>query len=430
MYPKSEAAFAKASAVIPGGVNSPVRAFKAVNAKPIFIEKGEGALLFDVDGNEYVDYIGSWGPHLLGHAHPAIIEAVVEAAKRSTSFGAPTIAETTLAELLVEALPSVDQVRLVNSGTEAAMSAIRLARGFTGRDLIIKFAGCYHGHADCMLIAAGSGALTHGKPSSAGVPAGTVADTIVLPYNDLAAVEEAFKLHGTKIAGIILEPVAGNMGCIVPQRGYLEGLRAITEKHGSMLIFDEVMTGFRVAWGGAQRVFEITPDITVLGKVIGGGMPLAAFGARQEIMDCLSPVGSVYQAGTLSGNPVATAAGYAALSTIKADPKFYDRLEVLGARLAHGLEEAAREVEIDAHITRFGSMITIFFRKGPVLNVDDANASDMDRFGRFHAEMLKRGVYLPPAQYEAWFISGAHTFEMIDATIAAAKDALQVVKKN
>lgn len=427
MYPKSLEAFERAQALIPGGVNSPVRAFAAVDGKPVFIERGEGALLFDLDGNEYLDYIGSWGPHLLGHAHPDVINAVVEAAKRSTSFGAPTEGETQLAQLLVDALPSVDQVRLVNSGTEAAMSAIRLARGFTGRDLIIKFAGCYHGHADCMLIAAGSGAMTHGKPSSAGVPANTVADTIVLPYNDLAAVEEAFKLHGKKIAGIILEPVAGNMGCIVPQRGYLEGLRAITEKHGSMLIFDEVMTGFRVAWGGAQRLFEITPDITVLGKVIGGGMPLAAFGARKEIMDHLSPVGGVYQAGTLSGNPVATAAGFAALSAIKSDPKFYDRLEVLGARLAHGLDEIVNELEFDGHVTRFGSMITIFFRKGPVLNAEDSGNSDMKRFGRFHAEMLKRGVYLPPAQYEAWFISGAHTFEMIDATIAAAKDAIKAI---
>ncbi|MCK6440345.1 MAG: glutamate-1-semialdehyde 2,1-aminomutase, partial [Planctomycetes bacterium] len=397
----STAAFKAATKVIPGGVNSPVRAFRAVGGNPLFIAKGEGAIITDVDGNEYLDFVGSWGPHLLGHAHPLIVEAVQKAASGSTSFGAPTTAETELCSLIASAFSSVDKVRLLSSGTEAAMAAIRLARGFTGRDLIVKFAGCYHGHADSLLVSAGSGALTFGSPSSAGVPEDIAKLTLVLPYNDFDALDACFKKHGRKIAAIIVEPVVGNMGCVIPQRGFLEALRSITEHHGSLLIFDEVMTGFRLAWGGAQTLFEIKPDITVLGKVVGGGMPLAAIGARAEIMDKLAPLGPVYQAGTLSGNPVAVAAGLAALRSIKSDPNLYRRLEIISARLAFVLQEAINETGVKAYVARFGSMMTVFFgTSGPVHNLDDAMKSDTEMFARFHGEMLKRGVYLPASQFE------------------------------
>ncbi|MCA8938427.1 MAG: glutamate-1-semialdehyde 2,1-aminomutase, partial [Planctomycetes bacterium] len=417
-----------------GGVNSPVRAFGAVGGNPPFIQSGKGALIKDIDGNEYLDYVGSWGPHILGHAHKDVVKAVKSAADLSTSFGAPTEAESDLAELVCSAFPAMDQVRFVNSGTEACMSAIRLARGFTGRDLIIKFAGCYHGHSDGLLVAAGSGALTFGKPSSAGVPAEIAKLTIVLPYNDVGAVEAAFKAQGKKIAAVIVEPVAGNMGAVRPERGYLESLRAITSKYGSLLIFDEVMTGFRLAWGGVQNLFEIAPDLTTLGKVVGGGLPLAAFGGRKEIMQKLAPVGPVYQAGTLSGNPLATAAGLASLRAIQAKPEFYQRLEVLSARLAFGLEQAIESIRADhpkfeGYVSRFGSMVTLFFGKGPVRDLDDAMACDAKRFGTFHAAMLARGVYLPASQFEAWFVSNAHTFKQIDATVGAAEDALRSLLK-
>jgi len=425
----SNAAFERSQRVIPGGVNSPVRAFRAVGGHPPFIARGVGARLEDIDGNSYVDYVGSWGPHILGHAHPAIVKAVQQAAVGSTSFGAPHEGETDLAELIVSAFPGMDMVRLVNSGTEACMAAVRLARGFTGRDVVIKFAGCYHGHADPMLVSAGSGALTFGNPSSAGVPKEIAGLTIVLPFNDLAAIEACFEKHGKRIAAIVTEPVVGNMGCVVPHRGYLEAMRAITLAHGALLIFDEVMTGFRLAWGGVQNLLGIRPDITVLGKVVGGGMPLAAFGGRREVMEKLAPLGPVYQAGTLSGNPVCVAAGLAALREIQGTPEFYRRLEVLSARLAFGLQEAADAamggagVPPAVHLTRFGSMLTPFFCAGPINNLDDAMRADAAKYGRFHAEMLRRGFYLPASQFEAWFVSNAHSFEDIDATVAAARES-------
>lgn len=425
----SSSAFEAAQRLIPGGVNSPVRAFSAVGSQPPFIESGFGALIQDIDGNQYLDYVGSWGPHILGHAHPAIVSAVQTAAARSTSFGAPTIGETALAARMCDAFPAMDMVRFTNSGTEASMSAIRLARGATGRDLIVKFAGCYHGHIDSLLVSAGSGALTFGAPSSAGVPAAVANQTIVLPFNDLGAVEAVFKAQGTSIACVIVEPVAGNMGVVRPERGYLEGLRAITERFGALLIFDEVMTGFRLAWGGVQNLLSIEPDLTVLGKVIGGGMPLAAFGGRADIMRHLAPLGKVYQAGTLSGNPVAVSAGQASLDTIASDPGFYRRLEVLGARLAFGLQETIDRLELPAYVARYGSMATLFFQKGPVRDLNDAMKSNTDSFARFHSMMLERGVYLPCSQYEAWFVSNAHTFEQIDATIAAANEALTLLQE-
>jgi glutamate-1-semialdehyde 2,1-aminomutase len=428
MRPRSEHAFTEAKARIPGGVNSPVRAYAAVGGNPPFIASGAGATITDIDGNSYLDYVGSWGPHILGHAHPAVIDAVCRAAESSTSFGAPHEAETELAALISSALPSMEMVRLTSSGTEACMSAIRLARGFTDRDLIVKFAGCYHGHGDSLLVAAGSGALTFGKPSSAGVPESLAKLTLVLPYNDMDALEACFQKHGKHIAAIIVEPVAGNMGCVRPERGYLEAMRAITAKHGALLIFDEVMTGFRLAWGGVQRLLEITPDITTLGKVVGGGMPLAAFGGRREIMEKLAPLGPVYQAGTLSGNPVAVAAGLAALKTIHSDPSFYRKLEVLSARLAFALSDAVEHLAYPAYVSRWGSMLTLFFTRGPVRDMDTAATSDTAAFGRFHGEMLAAGVYLPASQYEAWFVSAAHTFDDIDRTGAAARKVLEGMK--
>lgn len=427
---RSAEAFARAQKVIPGGVNSPVRAFRAVGGNPPFIARGQGAHIEDIDGNRYVDYVGSWGPHILGHAHPAVVKAVQDAAVGSTSFGAPHEGETELAELIVSAFPTMDMVRLVNSGTEACMAALRLARGAAERDLVVKFAGCYHGHADPLLVSAGSGALTFGNPSSAGVPKDIAALTIVLPFNDVGALEQCFAKHGKRIAAVVTEPVVGNMGCVVPLRGYLESMRAICTKYGAMLVFDEVMTGFRLAWGGVQNLYEIEPDITVLGKVVGGGMPLAAFGGRREVMEKLAPLGPVYQAGTLSGNPVCVAAGLAALREIAKTPEFYRRLEVLSARLAFGLQEAAdaafagqSEGGATVHVTRFGSMLTPFFCAGPIRNLGDAMRADAARYGRFHGEMLRRGYYLPASQYEAWFVSNAHSFEDIDQTIAAAREA-------
>ena len=407
----------RAEALIPGGVNSPVRAFRSVGGNPVFIERGEGAYLFDVDGNRYIDYVCSWGPLLLGHRHPAIIQALEEALEIGTSFGAPTEREIELAEAISAAVPSIEMVRLVNSGTEATMSAIRLARGFTGRDLIVKFEGCYHGHVDSLLVKAGSGVATLGIADTQGVPKAFCDTTIALPYNSLDAVEAAFRMHGHAIAAVIVEPVVGNMGCVPPRPGYLEGLRAITERHGALLIFDEVMTGFRVAFGGAQQRYRIRPDLTTLGKVIGGGLPVGAYGGRRDIMSRIAPSGPVYQAGTLSGNPLAVAAGLAMLRELKAHPEIYDRLETRAARLCSAAPAGIT-------VNRVGSMFTFFFSSEAVTDWDSAKRSDTARFGRFFRAMLDRGIYLAPSQFEAAFLSAAHSDEDIDRTIAAAKEAL------
>lgn len=425
----NQEAFDEARQFIAGGVNSPVRAFKAVGDTPLFFAAGFGSRVTDIEGREYIDYVGSWGPHILGHAPEPVITAITRAAKASTSFGAPTVSETTLAKLICEALNDCQRVRLTNSGTEATMSALRVARGFTRRNLVVKFAGCYHGHVDSLLVSAGSGALTLGNPDSAGVSPAVAAETIVLPYNDVAAVERAFSQFGDKIACTIIEPVAGNMGVVLPTRGYLESLTAITREAGALLILDEVMTGFRVAWGGAQRLFDLEPDLTVLGKVIGGGMPLAAFGGRAEIMSVIAPDGPVYQAGTLSGNPVAVSAGLAALTQLKNTPAIYRRLEVLSARLAAGLQEAAERHKVPLYLARCGSMLTPFFQQGPVRDLESARRSDTARFARFHGLMRGLGVYLPPSQFEAWFVSNAHTFKDIDATLAAADVAFSQLAK-
>ncbi|MBK8206299.1 MAG: glutamate-1-semialdehyde 2,1-aminomutase [Planctomycetes bacterium] len=416
-------AFEEARKYIAGGVNSPVRAFRAVGDTPLFFASGYGSKVTDIEGHEYIDYVGSWGPHILGHASEPVITAITRAARSSTSFGAPTVSETVLARLIVEALPGVDRVRLTNSGTEATMSALRLARGFTGRSLVVKFAGCYHGHVDSLLVAAGSGALTLGNPDSKGVSDAVAQETIVLPYNDVGAIEHAFQKYGDRIAATIIEPVAGNMGVIPPVRGYLESVAAITNEAGAVFIMDEVMTGFRVAWGGAQRLLEHKPDLTVLGKVIGGGMPLAAFGGRADIMAALAPDGPVYQAGTLSGNPVAVSAGIAALTQLRNNPGIYRRLEVLSARLEHGLRTGAARCGVPVYLARCGSMLTLFFQDGPVRNLADAKRSDTKRFALFHKIMREQGHYLPPSQFEAWFVSNAHTFKDIDATIDAAERA-------
>ncbi|KAA0213516.1 glutamate-1-semialdehyde-2,1-aminomutase [bacterium] len=417
-------AFDEARQFIPGGVNSPVRAFRAVGGTPVFFASGFGCKVTDIEGREYIDYVGSWGPHILGHAQEKIVNAIARAARASTSFGAPTVSETALAKAIIEDYPNCERVRLTNSGTEAVMSALRLARGFTHRSKIVKFAGCYHGHVDSLLVAAGSGALTFGSPDSGGVTPAVAQDTIVLPYNDVDAVERAFAQWGAEIACTILEPVAGNMGVVLPVRGFLESVAAITRESGALFIMDEVMTGYRVALGGAQQLFNVLPDLTVLGKIIGGGMPLAAFGGRAEIMDQLAPLGPVYQAGTLSGNPVAVSAGLAALTQLRSHREIYARLEVLSARLAAGLSDAAEAAGVPIYLARCGSMLTPFFQQGPVRNLDHAKKSDTARFSRFHAAMLKRGVYLPPSQFEAWFVSNAHTFKDIDATVDAARESL------
>jgi len=421
---RSEELFARAQRLIPGGVNSPVRAFRAVGGTPLFIREATGSRIVDADGKTYVDYVGSWGPMILGHACPEIVAAVRAAALRGTSYGAPCAAEVELAERVVARMPSVEKVRFVSSGTEATMSALRVARGFTGRRKIVKFDGCYHGHADGLLVAAGSGVATLGIPGSPGVPEGTVADTLVLPFNDEAALERAFRDHAGEIAAVIVEPVCGNMGCVAPKEGYLSALRQITKDAGTVLIFDEVMTGFRLARGGAQQLFGLTPDLTCLGKIVGGGLPAAAYGGRTDIMDTVAPVGPVYQAGTLSGNPLAMAAGAVALDLLD-QPGTYERLEALSARLEAGLRQAAAEAGQSVTINRVGSMITVFFCAGPVVDYATAKASDTRRFARFFHEMLKRGVYLPPAQFEAAFVSLAHTESDIDFTVTAAADAFQ-----
>ncbi len=418
--------FEEAVKVIPGGVNSPVRACKSVGAAPVFINSGAGPFLIDVDGQEYIDYVASWGPLILGHAHPEVVAAVQAAAENGTSFGAPTWQEVELAEMICEMIPSVEMVRLVNSGTEATMSAVRLARGYTGRKKIIKFNGCYHGHADSFLVKAGSGVATLGIPGSPGVPEEIVANTISLPYNNLEAVEEAFAQAGKEIAAVIVEPIAGNMGVVPPKEGFLEGLREITLKHGALLIFDEVITGFRVGPSGAQGLYGVMPDLTCLGKIIGGGLPVGAYGGRAEIMKHIAPEGPVYQAGTLSGNPIAVAAGLATLK-ILSRPGVYERLEELSSRLAQGLAQAAQEAGAKVTFNRVGSMMTCFFREGEVTDFDSAAASDTERYGKFWREMLARGVYLAPSQFEAAFVSLAHTEEEIDHTIEAAREAFQVV---
>jgi glutamate-1-semialdehyde 2,1-aminomutase len=423
-WERSRQAYERACRLMPGGVNSPARAFGAVGGTPLFLVRGQGASVEDLDGNRYLDYVGSWGPLLLGHGHPRIRQAVAEALERGTSFGAPTEAESELAERIQQFFPSIEMVRLVNSGTEAAMSAIRLARGYTRRDGIIKFAGCYHGHVDSLLVAAGSSATTLGVPSSPGVPAGCVADTLVLPYNDVAALTEAFRLRGDRIAGVIVEPVAGNMGLVPPRPEFLSALRRLTAEHGALLIYDEVMTGFRLAPGGAQQLFGQQPDLTILGKVLGGGLPLGAYGGRAEIMKHVLPSGPVFQAGTLSGNPLAVAAGLAMLRELHEHPP-YDYLEQLGQRLAAGLHQAAQEAGVPHQVQRVGSMWTFFFNPHPVHNYDTARASDTTRFARFFWGMLARGIYLPCSQFEAAFLSAAHTPEDIDRTIAAAREALQ-----
>jgi glutamate-1-semialdehyde 2,1-aminomutase len=422
---RSHEIFTKAKTLIPGGVNSPARAFGGVGGEPIVMQRGDGACLWDVDGNRYLDYIGSWGPHILGHRHPAVIDAIRAALESGTSFGAPTEAESELAELVIDAVPSIERVRMVNSGTEASMSAVRVARGFTGRDKVIKFAGCYHGHVDALLVKAGSAATTLGVPSSPGVPAGCTADTIVLEYNDLTAVADTFAKQGHLLAAVVLEPVVGNMGLVLPEPGFLEGLRELCTHHGTLLVFDEVMTGFRVAFGGVQERTGVRPDMTILGKIIGGGLPVGAYGGSADVMDMVSPVGPVYQAGTLSGNPVAMAAGIATLRTLKAENP-YPRLETLSARLAEGLAEAARSAGLPHSVARCGSMLTLFFNPERVTNYTLAAHSDTKRFAKFFWGLIDRGVYFPCSQYEALFVSSKHTEADIDATIAAAREALAV----
>jgi glutamate-1-semialdehyde 2,1-aminomutase len=420
---RSHKIFERAQQLMPGGVNSPARAFGGVGGEPIVVERGEGAYLWDIDGNRYIDYVGSWGPLILGHAHPAVVAAVEEAAGRGTSFGAPTEKENELAELIVKAVPSIEKVRLVSSGTEATMSAIRLARGFTGRDVIVKFAGNYHGHVDSLLVAAGSSAATLAVPNSPGVTAGTSRDTLVLDYNEVAGLEQAFASHGARIAGVIFEPVVGNMGVVLPGREFLLALRQLTRQHGALLICDEVMTGFRVAFGGAQELLDIDPDLTTMGKIVGGGLPVGAYGGRAEIMNHVLPEGKVFQAGTLSGNPLATAAGCVMLRALRDDPP-YARLEQLSARLAVGLGEAATAAGVPHSVARGGSMMTLFFAAEPVTNWPSASRCDTKRFARWFWAMLDRGVYLPCSQFEALFVSAAHSDADIDATIAAARAAL------
>ena len=420
---KSQQLFERAQRVIPGGVNSPVRSFRAVEGTPPFIARGNGSRVWDVDGNEYIDYLGSWGPLALGHAHPAVVEAVQRAAADGTSFGAPVEQEVQLAEMICDALPSVDSVRLVNSGTEACMTALRLARAHTGRSKIVKFAGNYHGHADGLLVAAGSGALTHGIPTSAGVPESYAAETLIATYNDLSSVEGLFDAWPDDIAAVIVEPVAGNMGVVPPADGFLQGLRDVTEANGALLIFDEVITGFRVAYGGAQTLYGVTPDVTTMGKIIGGGLPVGAYGGRSEVMQQVAPLGPMYQAGTLSGNPLAVAAGVATLTELQR-PGVYDQLEATATRLIDGVSGAFARAEIPSTVNRVASMFTGFFNAGPVSALAQVEQSDTAIYGRYMHALLDRGVYIAPSQFEAGFVSIAHTDADIDRTIVAVGDAL------
>jgi glutamate-1-semialdehyde 2,1-aminomutase len=417
----------RAEKMLPGGVNSPVRAFRAVGGEPPFIVRGEGARIWDADQNEYIDYVGSWGPLILGHAAPVVIEALAAALRRGTSFGASTPVEADLAEVVLSAFPHMQKVRFVNSGTEATMSAIRLARAYTKRNYIVKFEGCYHGHADALLVKAGSGVATLGIPGSAGVPEEFTQFTLALPFNDVDALEEAFKKFNHQIACVIVEPVVGNMGCVPPARGYLEAVRTITSNDGALLIFDEVMTGFRLAFGGAQEIYSIHPDLTTLGKIIGGGLPVGGYGGSSEIMELVAPLGPMYQAGTLSGNPLAMAAGYAQLRYLKEHKQVYGQLDRLSGELVSGVAAAARAAGIPITHNRIGSMFTWFFTPGPVTDWNSASKSDTEAFGRFFRNMLDSGTYLPPSQFEAAFLSTAHTPEDIEKTVAAAKQAFALV---
>ena len=424
---KSEALFAEAQKYIPGGVNSPVRSFRAVGGTPPFIARGQGAKVWDVDGNEYLDYLGSWGPLVLGHSHPAVVDVLKKTAEGGTSFGAPVEQEVELAKLICNNLPSVDSVRLVSSGTEACMSAIRLARAFTGRDKIVKFAGCYHGHADGLLVKAGSGALTHGVPTSAGVPESYASETLVADYNDMESVEKFFLANPAAIAAIIIEPVAGNMGVVPPSQGFLEALRRITQDNGALLIFDEVITGFRVGLNGAQGLFGVNPDITTMGKIIGGGLPVGAYGGRKDIMEMVAPLGPMYQAGTLSGNPLAVGAGIATLEELQ-KPGTFERLDTLAQRLTDGITAAFQNAEIPSTVNRVGSMFTGFFNTGPVAGLANAEDSDAEMYGRYFHAMQEQGIYIAPSQFEAGFVSTAHTEADIDTTITKVFSALASLK--
>ena len=425
-YPRSERLFAAASRILAGGVNSPVRAFKSVGAMPIFIERGRGAHIEDADGHKYIDYVMSWGPLIHGHAPRGLLQALSKAAARGTSFGAPTELETRLAQRVAMLMPSMERIRFVSSGTEAAMSAVRVARAATNRDRIIKFEGCYHGHADSFLVQAGSGAMTLGVPTSPGVPKAVAADTLLARYNDLESVQQVFSKHPGKIAAIIVEPIAGNMGLVLPQDGFLDGLRTLCHHEGALLIFDEVISGFRASTGGAQKIMEIRPDLTVLGKIIGGGLPVGAYGGRREIMDLVAPAGPVYQAGTLSGNPLAMTAGLWSLENLSAS--LYKHLARLTGRLAAGLADAAREAEVPLQVNAHGSLLTPFFTDQPVRDFQSALSSDTARYGAFHRAMLGRGIYLPPSQFEAWFLSGAHTPRDVETTLRAARQSLKEVR--
>jgi len=422
---QSRALHKRAERLIPGGVNSPVRAFRSVGSEPPFLVRGEGAHVWDADGNQYIDYVGSWGPLILGHADPEVIEAVIKAARNGTSFGASTPSEADLADLVIEAFPAIEKLRFVSSGTEATMSAIRLARAATGRKIIAKFEGCYHGHSDALLVKAGSGVATLGIPGSAGVLEEFVEFTLALPYNNVPAVQAAFEKFKGQIACVIVEPVVGNMGCVPPKPGYLQALRIITERDGALLIFDEVMTGFRVAFGGASELYNIKPDLTTLGKIIGGGLPVGAYGGPAKLMDMIAPVGPVYQAGTLSGNPLAMAAGIATLCQLKANrEQFYRQLDEMSGKLVAGVLEAAQQAGVTMTANRVGSMFTFFFTEHQVTDWDSAATCDTAKFGRFHSAMMDAGVWLPPSQFEAAFLSTAHTNGDIDDTIAAAREAL------
>ncbi|WP_375472708.1 glutamate-1-semialdehyde 2,1-aminomutase [uncultured Nostoc sp.] len=420
---KSQEVFAAAQNLMPGGVSSPVRAFKSVGGQPIVFDRVKGAYIWDVDGNKYIDYVGTWGPAICGHAHPEVIAALHEALEKGTSFGAPSVLENVLAEMVIYAVPSIEMVRFVNSGTEACMGVLRLMRAFTNRDKIIKFEGCYHGHADTFLVKAGSGVATLGLPDSPGVPKAATSTTLTAPFNDLEAVKALFKENRDEIAGVILEPVVGNAGFIAPDAGFLEGLRELTQEYGALLVFDEVMTGFRIAYGGAQEKFGITPDLTTLGKVIGGGLPVGAYGGRRDIMSMVAPAGPVYQAGTLSGNPLAMTAGIKTLELLQ-KPGTYESLEQITKKLADGLQQIAKETGHAACGGQISAMFGLFFTSGPVHNYEDAKKSDTAKFGRFHRGMLERGVYLAPSQFEAGFTSFAHTEEDIEQTLAVARDVM------
>jgi glutamate-1-semialdehyde 2,1-aminomutase len=424
---KSQTLFSKAKNIIPGGVNSPVRAFKAVGGEPLFMKSAKGAFLYDEDGNEFIDLIGSWGPMILGHAFPEIENAIIEAVKGSTSFGAPSAREVEIAELIVSMVPSIEKVRMVNSGTEACMSAIRAARGYTGKNKIIKFEGCYHGHGDSFLISAGSGAITNGEPDSLGVTKGVANDTLTAHFNDLAYVEKLISANSNEIACIIVEPVVGNMGCVLPNSNFLQGLRDLATKNQIVLIFDEVMTGFRLSKGGAQEKFDVIPDMTTLGKIIGGGLPVGAYGGKKEIMDCISPVGKVYQAGTLSGNPVAMAAGLAMLNYLNSHAELYDYLDRITSKVANGIQKGSEKLGLNFTVNQIGSMYSVFFTSNKVSNFEHAKTSNTELFGKYFNAMLQKGIYLAPSQYESLFVSAAITDKLADQIIEASNESLKEI---